>query len=50
MREVVIASACRTTTGTFGGSLKNISAIEPECVVTAEAIKRTGVSREDVDE
>lgn len=50
MREVVIASACRTPTGTFGGSLKNISAIELGCVVTAEAIKRAGVSPEDVDE
>jgi acetyl-CoA C-acetyltransferase len=50
MRDVVIAGACRTAIGTFGGSLKNFSAVELGTVVVAEALKRAGVASHLVDE
>lgn len=43
MKEVVIASACRTAIGSFGGSLKNIHAYKIASAVMKEAIKRSGV-------
>ena len=50
MRDVVIAGACRTAIGTFGGSLKGLSAVELGTVVIGEALKRAGVRPEAVDE
>ena len=50
MRDVVIASACRTAIGTFGGSLKGFSAIQLGTLVITEALKRAGVRAEGVDE
>ena len=50
MRDVVIAGACRTAIGTFGGSLKTFSAIQLGTVVIEEALKRAGVRPEAVDE
>lgn len=50
MREVVIASAVRTPVGSFGGSLKNIPAIDLGALVIKEAIKRAGIKSELVDE
>ena len=50
MREVVIAGACRTAIGTFGGSLKGFSAVQLGTVVIAEALKRAGVRPEAVGE
>jgi len=50
MRDVVIAGACRTAIGTFGGSLKAFSAIQLGTVVITEALKRAGVRPEAVDE
>jgi acetyl-CoA C-acetyltransferase len=49
-REVVIAGACRTAIGTFGGALKGFSAVELGTIVVAEALKRAGVRPEAVDE
>jgi acetyl-CoA C-acetyltransferase len=46
--EVVIASACRTAIGSFGGSLKDVSAVDLGSVVIREAIARAGVSNADV--
>lgn len=43
MKEVVIASACRTAIGSFGGSLKDIHAYRIASAVMQEAIKRAGV-------
>lgn len=43
MKEVVIASACRTAIGSFGGSLKNIHAYKIASPVMREAIKRAGI-------
>ena len=50
MREVVIASACRTAIATFGGSLKGFSAIDLGAIVIADALARAGVRPEAVDE
>jgi acetyl-CoA C-acetyltransferase len=46
--EVVIASACRTPIGSFGGALKDLSASDLGAVVVREAIARAGVANEDV--
>jgi len=43
MRDVVIAGACRTAIGTFGGGLKDFSAVQLGAIVIAEALKRAGV-------
>jgi acetyl-CoA C-acetyltransferase len=48
MREVVIAGACRTAIGTFGGSLKGFSAVELGTLVITEALKRAGMRPEAV--
>jgi acetyl-CoA C-acetyltransferase len=50
MRDVVIAGACRTAIGTFGGSLKGFSAVQLGTIVIQEALKRAGVRPEAVDE
>ena len=50
MKEVVIASAVRTPIGTFGGSLKTVSAVELGIVTAKEAIKRAGIKPEMVEE
>jgi acetyl-CoA C-acetyltransferase len=50
MRDVVIAGACRTAIGTFGGGLKDFSAVQLGTIVIADALKRAGVRPEAVDE
>jgi acetyl-CoA C-acetyltransferase len=50
MREVLIASACRTAIGTFGGSLKTLSAVELGTAAVGEALKRAGLPPHTVDE
>lgn len=50
MREVVIASAVRTAIGSFGGTLKDISAVELGSIAIKEALKRANVSPNMVDE
>jgi acetyl-CoA C-acetyltransferase len=50
MRDVLIAGACRTAIGTFGGALKGHSAVDLGSIVVAEALKRAGVRPETVDE
>ena len=50
MREVVIVSGVRTAIGDFEGALKNTSALELGKIVILEAIKKAGISKEDVDE
>ena len=50
MKEVVIASACRTAIGKYGGGLKDVSAPELGSVVIAEAIKRAGIKADQVNE
>jgi len=43
VESVVIASAARTAIGSFGGSLKDVSAIDLGTVATKEAIERSGM-------
>ncbi len=50
MKEVVIASAVRTAIGSFGGSLKDISAVKLGEIVVREALTRVSVQPEQVDE
>lgn len=50
MKEAVIVSAVRTPVGRFGGTLKDIPAYELGAIVIKEAIKRAGVSPDQVDE
>lgn len=50
MREVVIVSAARTPIGSFGGTLKSTPAVTLGVVAVKEAIKRAGITPEQVDE
>ncbi len=49
MKDVVIASIVRTPVGTFGGSLKDVSAVDLGVIVVKEAIKRAGIVPEQVE-
>jgi len=49
-REVVIASACRTPIGSFGGTLSALTAPQLGAIVIAEALNRAGVSKDQVQE
>jgi acetyl-CoA C-acetyltransferase len=48
--DVVILSACRTPIGTFGGALKDVSAVELGVVAVRAALERAGTSPEQVEE
>ncbi|GFO01696.1 acetyl-CoA acetyltransferase, mitochondrial [Plakobranchus ocellatus] len=50
MQEVVIASAARTPIGAFQGSLSTVSACTLGSVAISAAVKRAGLSPDDVDE
>lgn len=50
MREVVIVSAVRTAVGSFGGTLKNTSAVDLGAAVIKEAINRINLKPEIIDE
>ena len=50
MVRSVIVSGVRTPIGKFGGSLKDVPAVELGALVIKEAIKRAGIKPEDVDE
>src|SRR5512139_2493297 len=50
MRNVVITSAVRTAIGNFLGALSSFSATELGGKVIEEAIRRSGISKEEVDE
>ena len=50
IEEVVIVSAVRTPLGAFNGSLSGFSATELGSLVITEAIKRAGLTKEQVDE
>jgi len=50
MRNAVIVSAVRTAVGSFGGTLKDISAADLGALVIKEAVKRAGIQLADVDE
>jgi acetyl-CoA C-acetyltransferase len=48
--DVVIVSACRTPVGTFGGALKDVTAVELATVAVREAVRRAGIRPDQVDE
>jgi acetyl-CoA C-acetyltransferase len=48
--DVVIISGCRTAVGKFQGSLSDLSAPQLGAVVVREAVKRAGLSYDQVDE
>ncbi|MBW1895913.1 MAG: acetyl-CoA C-acetyltransferase [Deltaproteobacteria bacterium] len=50
MREVVIVSAARTAVGAFQGTLSKIPATDLGAYAIVEAMKRAGISADDVDE
>ena len=50
MKEVVIVSGVRLPVGSYGGSLKDISAIDMGAMVVKEAVHRAGIAPSDVDE
>ncbi len=50
MEKVIIASACRTAIGKFGGTLANVSAAELGSIVIKEAIARAGITPDAVDQ
>ena len=49
MKKIVIASACRTAIGKFGGTLSNTPAADLGAIVIKEAIDRAGIKPEQVD-
>lgn len=49
-KEIVLAGACRTPIGTFGGQLKDVSAVELAALVMKEALNRAGIKGEELDE
>ncbi len=50
MREVVVVSAVRTAVGTFGGSLRDVPAVELGSIVIKAALERAGLAPGDVEE
>jgi acetyl-CoA C-acetyltransferase len=50
MREAVIVSAVRTPLGNYNGALSTLGATKLGSMVIEEAVKRAGVSKEDVNE
>ncbi|MBP2657329.1 MAG: mmgA 2 [Firmicutes bacterium] len=49
MIETVIVSAARTPIGKFGGTLKDVAAVDLGGIAIKETVKRAGVSGKDVD-
>jgi acetyl-CoA C-acetyltransferase len=50
MREVVVVSAARTAVGTFGGALKDVSAVDLGSIVIKEVLRRADIKPEQIDE
>lgn len=50
MKNVYLLGLCRTGVGSFGGTLKSMSAADLGAVVIKEALNRAGVDAKDVDE
>ena len=50
MKDVVIVSGVRLPVGSYGGSLKGVSAIDMGAMVVKEAVNRAGIQPADVDE
>ncbi|MDZ7760602.1 MAG: thiolase family protein [Desulfovermiculus sp.] len=50
MQDVVIVSACRTAIGAFGGSLKDMNGASLAGATMREAVRRTGIEPELIDD
>jgi len=50
MSDIVIASAVRTAGGSFGGSFKQVSAVELGALIIQEAVRRSRIEPNQVDE
>jgi acetyl-CoA C-acetyltransferase len=50
MDDIIIAGAVRTAGGSFGGSFKNVSAVELGTLVLKESVRRSGIEPGNVDE
>ncbi|MGB4681680.1 MAG: acetyl-CoA C-acetyltransferase [Firmicutes bacterium] len=50
MKEVVVVSAARTAVGTFGGSLRDIPAVDLGSIAIKAALERAGLESGEVDE
>ena len=50
MKEVYVISSCRTAVGSFGGSLKDVPAVDLGATVVKEVLNRGNVKPENVDE
>ncbi|MBW1942521.1 MAG: acetyl-CoA C-acyltransferase [Deltaproteobacteria bacterium] len=50
MKEVVIVSACRTAIGAFGGTLRDMNAVNIASVTMKEAIGRAGIEPDMIDD
>lgn len=50
MQEVVIVKAVRTAIGSFGGTLKDVSAVDLGSIVIKEILETTGIPVEEIDE
>jgi acetyl-CoA C-acetyltransferase len=50
MRDAVIVSACRTAVGDFAGTLKTISATDLGAMAIREAVRRSGIEDQIIDE
>ena len=50
VKEVVVVSAVRTAVGTFGGSLRDVPAVELGSIVIKAALERAGLEPGDVEE
>jgi acetyl-CoA C-acetyltransferase len=49
-REVVLVGACRTPVGSFGGALKDVASAKLGAIAMAEALKRAGITGDQLDE
>ena len=50
MKDIYLVSCCRTAVGSFGGTLKDVSAPQLGVIVAKAAIERAGISAGDIDE
>jgi acetyl-CoA C-acetyltransferase len=49
-RKIVLAGACRTAIGKFGGTLSNVPLVDIGTTVVKESMKRAGIQPDQVDE